>query len=146
MKTEKGETGKCTCKIFPSRLFYAFTVQPRHSQSRTIVLSVHPQFSRAIRKTALTCLLCVHSSARAIRKVALSCLPRLRRIFAHKRALSSSDCQSPDSYASIKLSPDNRWLNCWLKNRVCSIFLLITVVYLWYNQVIYYSTVWNGRE
>ena len=146
MKTEKGETGKCTCKIF--RL--AFSARPqfsaRHSQSRTIVLSVRPQFSRAIRKTALTCLLCVHSSARAIRKVALSCLPRLRRIFAHKRALSSSDCQSPDSYASIKLSPDNRWLNCWLKNRVCSIFLLITVVYLWYNQVIYYSTVWNGRE
>ena len=47
MRSKKGETGKCTCKIFLSRLFLC----PQFS--RTIVLSVRPQFSRAIRKTAL---------------------------------------------------------------------------------------------
>ena len=71
MRSKKGETGKCTCKIFLSRLFLCpqfsrtivLSVRPQFSRtivlsvrpqfSRTIVLSVRPQFSRAIRKTAL---------------------------------------------------------------------------------------------
>ena len=135
MRSKKGETGKCTCKIFLSLLFLC----PQFS--RTIVLSVRPQFSRAIRKAALRAVVCRQFS-RAIRKAALRAYvastvqlapfakPHYRayrgwrRIFAHKRALSSSDCQQPDSYASINLPPDIRWLNCWFKNRVCSIFFV----------------------
>ena len=58
-----------------------------------------------------------NSSARAIRKAALACLLRLRRFFAHELALSSSDCPSPDSYASINPPPDIRWLNCCNKKQ-----------------------------
>ena len=140
MRSKKGETGKCTCKIFLSRLF----LYPQFS--RTIVLSVRPQFSRAIRKVALRVYVASTVQLAPFAKPHYRAYRGWRRIFAHKRALSSSDCQQPDSYASINLSPDIRWLNCWFKNRVCSIFLLITVVYLWYNQLIYYSKVWNGRE
>ena len=60
-----------------------------------------------------------HSSVRAIRKAALACLLRLRRYFAHLRALGSYDCQVSDSYASINLPPDIIWLNCF---RNCSFF------------------------
>ena len=110
------------------------------------VLVVCRQFSRAIRKAALRAYVASTVQLAPFAKPHYRAYRGWRRIFAHKRALSSSDCQQPDPYASINLSPDIRWLNCWFKNRVCSIFLLITVVYLWYNQLIYYSKVWNGRE
>ena len=44
------------------------------------------------------------------------------------------------------LSRPAPWLNCYYKTECARFFLLITVVYLWYNQMIYYSKVWNGRE
>ena len=71
------------------------SVQPAPFVKPHCVLTARRQrpFSRAIRKTALTCLL------------------RLRRCFAHKRALSTSACQEPDPYASINPAPDIRWLN-----------------------------------
>ena len=49
-----------------------------------------------------------NSSARAIRKTALRAYCGCHRCFAHILALSSSDCQEPDSYASINPSPDNQ--------------------------------------
>ena len=49
-----------------------------------------------------------NSSAHAIRKTALRAYCGCHRCFAHILALSSSDCQEPDSYASINPSPDNQ--------------------------------------
>ena len=46
------------------------------------------------------------SSARAIRKTALACLLRLHRCFPYIQALISSADRSPDPYASINLSND----------------------------------------
>ena len=43
-----------------------------------------------------------NSSARAIRKTALRAYCGYRRCFTHWQALSSSDCQSTDPYASIQ--------------------------------------------
>ena len=53
-------------------------------------------------------LLFSNSSARAIRKTALRAYCGCRRCFAHILALSSSDYQETDSYASINPSPDNQ--------------------------------------
>ena len=61
-----------------------------------------------------------NSSARAIRKTALRAYCGCHRCFAHILALSSSDCQEPDSYASINPSPENQMAEL-LRKFMCSI-------------------------